>query len=106
VRVVVPDAAKLIGMYDAKGPQGVSQLSVLDEINEPSAACPTPAGKLWSLLFNGHQSMYDAETLCHAFEQAGFAHRVCQFREGHGQILKETIDMQPEISLIVEGAPG
>jgi len=106
IRVVVPSASKLINMYDVNGRSGVSRLSELDEINEPSSACPTPAGKLWSLLFNGHQSMYDAKTLCHAFDQAGFLHRVCGFRQGRQQILRETLDMVPELSLIVEGIPG
>lgn len=78
-------------------------LHELDEISDDAAKCSTAAGKLWNLLFNGHQAMYDSETLGNLFEQAGFAHRICSLHEGTEQIVKETHDMQPELSLIMEG---
>ena len=80
---------------------------VLGRLCGPStaAAAGTDAGKLWSLIFNGHESSYDWETLSKALRDAGFSKvERRSFRKGHPQILKETIDMQPELSLFVEAS--
>lgn len=122
-RIIVPDSGKLCMMYmnhlchtpgtirgvpeaDIKG------LHTFDEINDEAAACPTAAGKLWSLLFAGHSCMYDTETLVHSLEQAGFQAKPTHFRKtgfphpGCEQILRESLDMHPALSLFVDAIPN
>jgi predicted SAM-dependent methyltransferase len=97
IRLMLPDLSKLIHRYQE------GTLSFYDEINDGSSVAPSQAGKLWALLFSGHQACYDFATLKIIAEKAGFTQiRECGFRDGHPQILKETIDMLPELSLYVE----
>jgi len=115
MRIIVPDAGLLTGLYahrnaepdDARCAAGLDQF---DEINDGSAAAPTPAGKLWALLFAGHQAMYDRETLCRQLTEAGFVPLPAAFREAAHertqQIVRETIDMQPSLSLVVDAVPA
>lgn len=110
MRVVVPDASLLNAMYlDCDNKR---DLSYFDEISDGCAAAKTQAKKLWSLLHEGHQSCYDSDALCEALTDSGFVCSQTSFREwafnrtGHGQIIKETIEMQPELSLIMEAIPN
>lgn len=96
LRVLVPDAARLISYYTAK------QLSMFNEINDDCAASNFESAKLWSLLFEGHKVAYDYDGLKTVGEKAGFSVEKRQFALGQAQIVKETYDMWPEISLIVE----
>lgn len=119
MRVLVPDAAKLITHYAAGNELGgdwggstfKGDLADFDEMNDGSASCPTGAGKLWSLLFSGHQAMYDTETLSKTLVEAGFDPYPASFRrEGQTlgrcqQVIRETMDMQPAISLIHDAIP-
>ena len=106
MRIIVPDAAKLIDYYIEED----KDLSVFNEINEGCALSPTDAGKLWSILVAGHQAFYDAETLSEALQEAGWTAKVSAFRKAAfpqcDRIVRETIDIQPEISLIVDAIPS
>lgn len=95
-RIIVPDLELLVNMYKN------GTLHELDEINDESERMPWQAGKFWKLLFNGHSAAYDFKAL------AGLAHKVGlkatrqHFRTGNQQILTETLDSLPCLSLYVE----
>ena len=88
--------SKLISYYQA------NQLNVFDEINDNCAANEFESGKLWSLLFEGHKIAYDFAGLKTMGEKVGFIVEKRQFGVGQEQIVKETFDMLPELSLFVE----
>lgn len=111
MRIIVPNAELLTHLYrcDLEG-EGSNFLGEFDEINDGCEASPTPMGKLWSLLHAGHAAAYDSQTLAHCLDQAGFNPMLATFRNTEmGEIgkiiLKETIDMQPEISLFMDATP-
>ncbi len=95
-RLLVPDAEKLINMYKN------NELGLFDEINDGCEKTPFQSGKLWELLFSGHNIAYDFAALKIMAEDVGFKIERKNFNEGHVQILQETMDCLPEISLIVE----
>ena len=100
VRIIVPDADVLMQSY------GESMLDNFREISDGVEQSPTQAGKLWSLLHDGHHSCYDEETLQKAFEEAGFVYHNSEFRKSLSkQMLRETICPLPCISLFAEGTP-
>jgi hypothetical protein len=122
LRIAVPDAGMLMCMYAGRQlnlhknyePGECENLDQFDEINDGSAASPTAAGKLWALLHEGHSACYDAETLEKALAEAGFVPYTSQFRtptifpgrpELGKQIVRETIDMFPCLSLYVNAVP-
>ncbi len=114
MRILVPDAKLLCGMYEDNRP---SDLSEFDEINDGCANAPTSAGKLWAMLFQGHQAAYDQETLSRALEDAGFQPLLAAFRQvghhpsldwsavGARQILKEAMDILPCHTLFMDAIP-
>jgi predicted SAM-dependent methyltransferase len=98
LRIAVPDARRLIECYLA------GTMSQFDELGEECAGTPLETAKLWSLLFAGHSSMYDAAVLARALTEAGFG-RVQQmpFRKSLApQITRETFDPYPTLSLFVD----
>jgi predicted SAM-dependent methyltransferase len=108
VRIIVPDA-KLLTSYYYEGYDGPG-LEEFDEINDGCAAAPTPAGKLWALLHEGHSACYDEETLCEILTRAGFDATVSRFREDDlsapfMQIRRETLDQLPCLSLFTNAIP-
>lgn len=124
MRIIVPDANLLCSLYtktmesngdlndtviiggDQKsGYIRSHSFSDFDEINEGCAASSAAAGKLWSLLFSGHQAAYDSDTLNRMLQDSGFEYKPASFRQGHPQILKETLDLLPCLSLYVEALP-
>lgn len=144
LRLAVPDAETLAEFYVASKtkplyyePGGHNRDPVLDrieagekigqfdEINDGCAGAPTAAGKLWELLFQGHASCYDAETLLHQLEAAGFHGWPAAFRQTNvphefngreyertdprcrcQQILRETTEMSlGGLSLFVDAIP-
>jgi len=117
LRFIVPDARLLMTSYhnelcDRTGNHSdfsSPKLSEFDEVNENCAAAPTAVGKLWSLLHDGHQSCWDAETLMTALDGAGFHANNIGFRRtvggNGGQLLRETLDTLPCLSLFVEAHP-
>jgi hypothetical protein len=97
IRFILPDAQVLIAKYLS------GELGQLDELNDGCEAVSFQSGKLWSILFSGHHAAYDFEAVQSLAKQAGFDHvEKKAFREGHPQILAETIDVLPDISLFVE----
>ena len=112
IRVLVPDAELLMNCYQySKGERmgnahDFHDLSSFDCINYGCAESKTAAGKIWSLLHEGHASCYDAETLLGVMDEAGFVASVKGFRESDcSQMLRDTVDMLPGLSLVVEGKP-
>lgn len=120
MRLIVPDADQLISAfgetkYPGLVPYSGEVLHAFDEVNEGCANAPTAAGKLWALLLEGHQAVYDAETLVGMLEQAGFRAFRSEFRkqpfsatpqdESRKQILRETLDTHPALSLYVDAIP-
>lgn len=118
-RVIVPDARLLMSLYyddvSNNGAAGYAEkLAEFAEINDGVAAAPTPAGRLWALLHEGHAACYDWETLRDALARAGFAAYRVGFRcttpaapgGAGGQILRETVDPFPCLSLYVEAHPS
>lgn len=104
MRIIVPDA-KLINQGYLDG-----TLGEFDEVSDGCSSSPTVAGKLWELLFKGHEMAYDKETLCHVLNEAGFDPRPTSFRQTMAgdmgkQILKETLDLFPSHSLFCDAVP-
>ena len=102
IRVLVPDAELLMGKYRN------DTLNDFDEVSDGCANSPTSAGKLWELLHSGHSAMYDAQTLLYAMADAGFrpnSTRPFVSNLPGGQIVRETLDQFPCLSLVMEGVP-
>jgi predicted SAM-dependent methyltransferase len=112
MRVAVPDAELLADLYvngddDGRWLPGVECLSDLDEIRGDASPDDTDALRFWKLLHDGHQAAYDSETLGDLALAAGLTPVISGFRQSlpesqpynAGQILRETIDMMPCLSL-------
>lgn len=98
IRLIMPDARKLIQMYWDK------TLGTFDELNDGCAKSQAGIGKLWALLFAGHSSMYDINTLLDLLQETGFSNvQKVGFRESlNKQMIIETLDLLPTLSLFVE----
>lgn len=97
MRILLPDAGKLCAMMAS------NTLGEFDEINDGCAASPHAAGKLWALLFSGHSAIYDQGSIQRVLGSIGFSTWDERFRESRSpQILAETIDLFPTLSLFVE----
>lgn len=113
MRLAVPDGNELTHMYSqGVGIQLGGWLEEFDEMSDTAAAQPTAMGKLFELLQGQeHRAFYDAETLFYYLRQAGFEPAVAKFRvaafnrPGGHQIVQETLDMFPELSLYVDATP-
>ena len=99
MRLSVPDAEKIINYYKN------NELSIFDEINVVSAKNSCESFKLWSLLFEGHKIAYDERSLKKISEEAGFKFTRCKFNEGNKQILAETFDLLPDLSIWCQLTP-
>lgn len=95
-RITVPDLKLLVSEYN------LHMMSQFDEINNDCAATKSNAAKFWQLVFNGHRAAYDWPTLCEMAKEVGFQANLRSFRQGHPQILAETLDVLPCLSLYVE----
>lgn len=111
MRILVPNANQLIHMYaDAKDPyQPDVSFSEFDEINDGAANASTDLAKLWALLHSGHAAAYDYDTLAESLLVAGFEPKGARFRhtevEAVKQILRETLEMMPCLTLAVDAVP-
>lgn len=108
MRILVPDAQLLMSNYI--GNDVLTSLNDFDEVSGGCAEAPTNAKKLAALLWEGHQSIYDEETLCKALEEAHFKPMRAEFRKTNcgdlGRlIVREVLEMHPSLSLIVEAVP-
>lgn len=102
MRILVPDAGGLCEAYDD---EGNDLLSCYSEVNEGCANANTEAQRLWAILLEGHRSMYDWATLKYQLNESGWKAEIVQQGQGHPQMVKETLDMHPSISLICEARP-
>lgn len=100
MRILVPDAELLINRYKE------GTLAEFGEINDGCASSNTEAQRLWSLLFAGHSAAYDKLTLSKVLSEASFNAELKSFRVGHSQILRETLDLLPCLTLYMEAVPG
>lgn len=98
VRFLLPDAKLLIENYIS------GDMGQYNELNEGCAKTQYQTGKLWNLLFSGHSSMYDEVSMAAALAGAGFKEVTkCGFRQSRSkQMLTETFDMFPNLSLFME----
>lgn len=107
MRVIVPDAGALLSMY-REGDS--SPYEMFHQINGECERVKTPIRKLWSLLMDNHRSVYDYQELATQLALAGFdakklsLHQSCG-HYGMSQIVEETYDMFPSLSLIVGAYP-
>ena len=122
IRIIVPDAELLQkkardgmmeGLPTPDGSFGEIRSSGLvdfGQLNEGCEKAKTEQERLWSLLYEAHLSCYDWETLRSAMEEAGFQTHRAAFREAKTepskQIIKETLDMIPCLSLLADGVPA
>ena len=95
-RIAVPDLEILVNMYRD------GTLGELDEINDESERVTWGAGKFWKLLFNGHSAAYDWNAMEALAKKVGLKATKQSFRTGNKQILTETLDSLPCLSLYVE----
>ncbi len=98
MRIILPDAERLVREYQE------GRLGQYDELNDGCANSRVQIAKLWALLFEGHKSMYDYETIRDALKWAGFEKVERQgFRKSLSrQMLQETFDMFPTLSVFVD----
>lgn len=98
VRISCPDARKIIRMYEE------GRLGEFDQINDGCVPGASSLEKLQALLYAGHATAYDEESLARLLKEAGF-NKVQKraFRESASdKMLRETLDMQPALSLYME----
>ena len=104
MRLILPDAQLLMDDYYRQ--DGGADLNHFDELNENCEKAKSAAEKMWALLHEGHQSCWDAESLCEALIETGFTPEHNRFRQSkHKQILKETLDVLGSLSLYVDAVP-
>lgn len=96
MRIAVPDLATMVVKY-LNG-----NLHKLDEINLNAASNDQQSFKFWSYLFDNHKIAYDINSLTKIGNLAGFQVERKGFNEGHPEIIRETMDYLPEISIYVE----
>ena len=99
IRLIVPDCEKLMDECH----QGTIRLQFA-EISDGVENAKTEMQAFYELAMAHHLAMYDRETMFSMLEQAGFLPLPACFRGSDSvQMLKETVDGFPEISLYVEG---
>lgn len=111
MRIIVPDAG-LLTQLAVRGDGRRTALDTMtdfDEVNEGSSKCRTTIAKMWMLLHEGHSAAYDAETLSAALKDSGWTPVEAAFRMTKvpqcEQILQETLDMLPSVSLYMDAVP-
>ena len=118
IRILVPDAEWLNsynheGTIGLKGEPGaeVCKLDDFDCMNEGCLRAPTAVSKLHAMLYAGHNAIYDYETIQVILNDAGFNSFQAYFRKPYSddirskQILHETLDLLPCLSLYVDALP-
>jgi predicted SAM-dependent methyltransferase len=93
-RLLFPDTEKLVKNYLDK------KMESLDELSDASKYAQID--RLWNFIFSGHKSAFDFELIQKIGQNLNFHVEKKEFRDGNKQILKETIDSLPEVSLFVE----
>lgn len=97
MRISVPDAELLMGMY-LRG-----ELGYFDEINPECEEAETQLGKLNALLWGGHKSIHDKVSLSHQLKQAGFEPTIQAFNKSSRQdLMRQIFDYHPDLSLYID----
>jgi predicted SAM-dependent methyltransferase len=98
LRLIVPDTALLVERFRD------GRLGEYDALSRGCAHAVSPSEKLWELLLANHAATYDWKALETTLHAVGFdTVRRMSFREsGSPQMLWETLDMFPTLSLYVE----
>ena len=96
MRIAVPDLSTMIIKYLN------NNLQDLDQMNLNAASNDQQSFKFWSFLFDNHKIAYDINSLTKIGNLAGFHVERRAFNEGHPEIIRETMDYLPEISIYVE----
>lgn len=96
MRIAVPDLSTMIIKYLN------NNLQDLDQMNLNAASNDQQSFKFWSFLFDNHKIAYDINSLTKIGNLAGFNVQKRAFNEGHPEIIRETMDYLPEISIYVE----
>ncbi len=100
LRLTVPDADLLTRAYTE------GRMDDWEQINSRVAAATTQARKLWALLHEGHQAIYDELTLLETFREAGFSPVTVGLTTSQSpQMMKEIMEIGYGLSLFVEGFP-
>lgn len=104
MRIIVPDAELLLSKC------ADNTISEYGELNSECAESHTFIKQLHSLLCANHESMYDWDTLKETLEESGWIPHKASFRYTKipqiQQILRETLDMLPCLSLYVDAVPN
>lgn len=101
LRLAVPDLLTLMTAYRENA------LNEFDQMNDGCNASTTEAERLWSLLMASHQAIYDFPTLAKYLKEAGFMAVASSFRTcSSAQMLRETVDMVPCLSLYMDAFPA
>lgn len=97
IRISCPDLGKLVSLYNEKN------LKIMDTFNEPCKDAKSDAERFFRVVAEHHQSFYDREAMHRTLFLSGFDNiRQCNYQEGTAEIISETKDLFPEISLYVE----
>ena len=97
IRLTMPDTDKLTELFVC------GDLFELDDLLPPADAALMPSMKLFKFLADGHKTAYNWASLGPMLNLAGFKNvERKSFRKGHPQILRETHESLPELSLFVE----
>jgi len=100
IRIAVPDAKLLMEKY-LKG-----ELGYFDEINPECEKVQTQLGKLNALLWGGHKSAYDEDSLSKLLIEAGFKPMPQGFNKSSKQdLMRQIFDYHPDLSLYMEAIP-
>lgn len=97
IRVSCPDARLIMKLYED------NRLKEIEEAVDWGSAA-TNLEKMNALLYGGHKMIYDEELLARVLREAGFV-RIQRraFRESSSEkMLRETLDMQPSLSIYME----
>lgn len=100
MRASVPDLSKLAKMYVNGGIR-----ATLSGENEGVANAGDEAGAFWNVVFSGHETMYDSDSLHLLFDSAGFTGTFdMEYGKSRSPVIeRETEDSFPSHSLYVEG---
>ena len=100
MRLSTPDSKLLTKKYLSK------KLDYFDEINPECEKAKTQLGKLNALLWGGHKSTYDPESLTQLLEETGFEASVQSFNQSQNpDLMKQIFDYHADLSIFCEGIP-
>jgi len=101
IRVSVPDTRLITEVYN-RG----ELIKTYAPVNIGVEKSKDEAEALYRILFDGHATLYDGESLKRAMEEAGFINvRVMPFNKSRSPVIQaQTIDSYPSLSVFCEGS--